>query len=692
MTTVGQLCVHCSPIPLDGSAPSATWALGPWKRVQGSDCPLCKVVLSAFYLLHRIAPGHDLETSTTSTDAIIYWASKVGPGRRGAFAIFPPLEGIWICKTGPFMEDNPDSQVEFLKPVIEAQLEISRLSTWISTCTIFHSGQCSSNEPAFRQVFPELPCLRLIDVQRGSLVELRSIPRYVTLSYVWGDSATIRLTNTNRRDLMKTGGIEKAWKKIPRTIRDAIQLVRKLGVRYLWVDVLCLIQNDPSDVASGINYMDEIFETSWLTIIAACGHNADSVLPGVQEGSRPRIVNATRITDDASFGIYIELDALLERTVYASRAWTYYNFYLKCSYARKANITPTIRFQEQLLARRSIYFVENQVYLRCREDIFSEQLVDRPHETPNASDSELRMSNIASFREPIADYIAILGHYTRRTLSDQNDILRALAGIIRRLEERLGCRFLQGLPTAVFDAFILFRRNNTGGVLRRRKCFPSYSWTGWKGQIELDRPGLTTLNKWLEEKTWIIWYEMSPSGELKLVWNSDSSLDDQKPYPAYGRRNPFHGQGGLLGNVDSVRTHPTQHLPPDIPVLEYPTLQFWTLSLRFKLWIKDIFSGTACIIGTQGDEVGMITLDGVEDTTIFECTEPLEFILLSAYSLINGPVELMNLQDAMTPKYHVLLLEWIGNVAERRGIGIIDQSAVVKGFAPGPEWKEILLG
>jgi hypothetical protein len=209
----------------------------------------------------------------------------------------------------------------FLKPTLESEFEVGRLSEWISTCNLAHAEKCCVKTADFEQSFPGLDVVRFIDVEQASIVELRAVPRYLALSYVWGEVANIRLTTGNRSSLLLPGGIRKAGPKIPRTVRDAIELVRRLDARYLWVDTLCLVQNDPADLARGVNVMDGIYERSWLTIIAADGHNANAGLPGIQEGSRFGRI-ATRITDDISMGVYERLDDLLASSVYASRAWT----------------------------------------------------------------------------------------------------------------------------------------------------------------------------------------------------------------------------------------------------------------------------------------------------------------------------------------------------------------------------------
>jgi hypothetical protein len=205
---------------------------------------------------------------------------------------------------------------------LDAKFDVGRLNTWISTCAQRHSGQCGIETASFEDSFPGLGIVRFIDVVQLSIVELRTVPRYVALSYVWGEVPAIRLTTVSRAGFFQPGGIQKAWDFLPRTIQDAIELVRKLGVRYLWVDALCLLQNDPDDTARGVKVMDEIYERSWLTIVAASGHDANAGLPGVREGSRYPGAAAIPVAEDVSVGLFVPLDRLLKCSVYQTRAWT----------------------------------------------------------------------------------------------------------------------------------------------------------------------------------------------------------------------------------------------------------------------------------------------------------------------------------------------------------------------------------
>jgi hypothetical protein len=68
--------------------------------------------------------------------------------------------------------------------------------------------------------------------------------------------------------------------------------------------------------------MDKIYTKAWLTIIAAHGHNAGAGLPGISWTSRVLDGNIVKVTKEASVGLYEDLDIVMDRTVYSTRAWT----------------------------------------------------------------------------------------------------------------------------------------------------------------------------------------------------------------------------------------------------------------------------------------------------------------------------------------------------------------------------------
>ncbi|EFQ33781.1 heterokaryon incompatibility protein [Colletotrichum graminicola M1.001] len=326
------LCKRCSTIPLTPDAQKAGiddvkfksrgggWLLGPGTRVQNRKCPFCKLVTRAFSILYQTDVAKEEKALSMREAVEVMEFRRRGPGGRRGFTIDGATLQNWICQV-PFSAEDT-APYAYLKPVIESVFDVDRLSKWMSVCSASHGENCSVIAQDFSTAFPGLHVLRLIDVQEEFLVELRTIPQYVALSYVWGEVPSVRLSAANKSQLLRRGGLKAAWSALPRTITDAFELVRKLGARYLWIDALCLLQNDPTDLDRGVNVMDQIYELSWLTIVAACGHNADAGLPGIGEGSRAEIHTAFPIVEDVSMGIYVPLDRLLKCSVYSTRAWT----------------------------------------------------------------------------------------------------------------------------------------------------------------------------------------------------------------------------------------------------------------------------------------------------------------------------------------------------------------------------------
>jgi hypothetical protein len=146
----------------------------------------------------------------------------------------------------------------------------------------------------------------------------------MALSYVCGFAPNFRLARANRSRLMQYEGLRpiQALGQLPMTIGDAITLSQRLKIRYLWIDSLCLIQDDPEDLERGIRVMNHIYERAFITISAAYGYDADARLPGVQPSFRePRVV-VSEIKPGICLGVCMSPALRLKRTVYETRAWT----------------------------------------------------------------------------------------------------------------------------------------------------------------------------------------------------------------------------------------------------------------------------------------------------------------------------------------------------------------------------------
>ncbi|KAG0649026.1 hypothetical protein D0Z07_5064 [Hyphodiscus hymeniophilus] len=206
------------------------------------------------------------------------------------------------------------------KLITKAEVEPALATKWLSLCQEYHGDTCAAL-PSRRPDRQETP-LRLIDVQQLCIVEAAGPCEYFALSYVWGDTPQQPLLQNNVEVLQQWGALIDCWHRIPQTIRDAVQLTQRMNARYLWVDSLCLVQDDESDMRSGIMSMDSIYELATLTLVAANAADATAGLPGVRKQSRVVRQMVAHINEEVSFLVIHELEAVLKNTAYNGRGWT----------------------------------------------------------------------------------------------------------------------------------------------------------------------------------------------------------------------------------------------------------------------------------------------------------------------------------------------------------------------------------
>lgn len=103
--------------------------------------------------------------------------------------------------------------------------------------------------------------IRLTDINDKSPVS------YAALSYCWGDLKANEFQTTQATVASRYEGVD--FRQLPRTIKDAVTTTRALGLEYLWVDSLCIIQDDKDDKNREIADMSRIFGNSTITISAA---------------------------------------------------------------------------------------------------------------------------------------------------------------------------------------------------------------------------------------------------------------------------------------------------------------------------------------------------------------------------------------------------------------------------------------
>jgi hypothetical protein len=220
---------------------------------------------------------------------------------------------------------------------IGRQLQQDRVSPtlirrWLQQCEQIHGPMCTNmnynhridakdTKPKPNQLNDLLKVLHFIDVQNSCLTTVSSPVRYLALSYVWRKTKFSHTMKANLPDRIRPGALSTIAQELPAVILDAITLTRDIGERYLWIDSLCIVQDDNTSKTQTINKMNVVYENAVLTLIAASGNNADDGLPGVRPGSRTEVQQVATVGTDLKFIVPHNLQGLDDST-WATRAWT----------------------------------------------------------------------------------------------------------------------------------------------------------------------------------------------------------------------------------------------------------------------------------------------------------------------------------------------------------------------------------
>ncbi|KAI0799372.1 heterokaryon incompatibility protein-domain-containing protein [Xylaria sp. FL0064] len=646
------LCDVCTTIGFDddGSDRKTVFSLGFLDNLkQRPSCPFCKFVLDSMQD-ERIIHMQPIDHYTTHEIRIF----RQGP-KRLAIQPLPSYSQVLF-----------GSEVKgFDRVASSSQIDFDMVRRWLKTCERTHE-RCIPNEGPFNV---DLSFFRCIDVEDMCITPVPITSQYVALSCKWGECKPFLLLNPNKDDLFAKDGLRRNWDSIPKTIQDSIDFVRCVGCRYVWIDQLCLVQDDDDDRSTGITAMDLVYEQAYFTIITGSGTDANSGLPGVREGNRS---SSHQVTSEVLPGVNLVLrhaiQDIITKSEYHHRGWT---------------------FQEYYLSRRKIIFIDDTVYFKCHEDSWQE-LEDGLRARPDPT-TELGQA----LHKPSGDVYHLLGQllnkYTTRELKVPTDYVFAMAGVCRRLADYAQCGLLFGIPVPALDWFLLFYPNKTG--LRRRDEFPSWAWAEWYGQVYYNY-GSSNVTKWTAASTWITWYKRSPSGELTPVWD--------KAEERASRANELFGHLCDVSRTEASKDPLSE--PIDKP---YSLLQFWTISASFSLHKIDQEDGeklmwsyglywTPTIYGLRdkdGTSCGFVTLDN--PAKIGGDGQSAEFILLSLSAEQSQGTASWTPANQATDSggrfFWVLMIELEKGVAERKGIGKIRRNALASAVDPGIAWKEIML-
>ncbi|KAF6815761.1 heterokaryon incompatibility protein [Colletotrichum plurivorum] len=413
-----------------------------------SGCVLCRI------LQEEIRQSSSGSTCTVVITLYYIWGDRFAFSGMGLAALVADLEwfgSLPLSQSGP--GDHPHSVVfavesdheivkswlripESRKQQVLCQENIAFMKDSISFCEV----QCGH-----ARVESMIPT-RLVDVAFGSkvrLVEKRDCgetfnhqpPKFAALSYCWGDKGNQLQTTTATIASHKDGIDDEMF---PQAIRDAIQVCRLLDIRYLWVDALCIIQDDAADWQQESSSMGLIYNNALVTLVAASSSSCDETFIHRQY-SKVTLPFVSRLNQSVvgQYGLFPSGYGAQETT----GGWPFLDE-SKSAWQRRG-----WTLQEDIMSTRKLIFGVSMIHFQCSSSNLQENnfagfkaRLKGPDilERNKSLQDLLNIKSSASFSTLYTFWEELLSTYSRRALTRESDRLPAISGIAKVCSDILG--------------------------------------------------------------------------------------------------------------------------------------------------------------------------------------------------------------------------------------------------------------
>ncbi|KAI1749902.1 heterokaryon incompatibility protein-domain-containing protein [Xylaria castorea] len=395
---------------------------------------------------------------------------------------------------------DPASSTVSTRPIAKypgSSTNLVKMSSWLKDCQEHHS--CKNMPGAMPMRLIEIMgTSETISLRLRQTEEVGRVP-FAALSYCWGGEQPMKCLSSN----IVSYGTAIPFEKQPPTIKDAVKVCQGMGLQYLWIDALCIIQDDPNDKSVEIAKMISIYGSATVTIAAARSSSATGGFLGERyPGPREGAIVSYRCFDGTLGSItLVQLDDGVEWgdpiEPIDERGWT---------------------LQERLLSSRIIEFGSRQTRWICpgtrasglslegftdgwRRDVnFSSK---RNTEALDFDKIRTMKSTIDFYGQPrtsqFDEYLKAMRHwenicetFTERALTLSSDRALAISGIAQIFAELSGDQYIAGLWKSYFHSALLwkieynhfYRRYITPPATYQG---PSWSWLSVNGPVKFSR-------------------------------------------------------------------------------------------------------------------------------------------------------------------------------------------------------------
>lgn len=297
-------------------------------------------------------------------------------------------------------------------------------------------------------IHSEVPRLR-IDI------ELQKPAPYATLSHCWGSLDFLKLTKDKLPQFRN--GIPLS--SLTRTFREAIEISKYLGIGYIWIDSLCIIQDSEEDWKWESALMADVYGQCTVNIAATAATDGN-------DGcffNRDKTWRRQLSYDHQEYDLFAESDLFPTKNSLAERAWV---------------------LQERYLSPSTVHFGDRQVYFEC--GVFAAcEIFPAGYREPNTTSAFQRPKRSATRK----DWSDIVYEYSRCQLTKSQDKLVALGGLAKLVQESTPHRYLCGMWEEDLIAQLEWHTlpwSATGLPTHKRivpYVAPTWSWASINGKI-----------------------------------------------------------------------------------------------------------------------------------------------------------------------------------------------------------------
>ncbi|KAJ4990263.1 heterokaryon incompatibility protein [Stagonosporopsis vannaccii] len=305
--------------------------------------------------------------------------------------------------------------------------------------------------------------VRLIETATWSRADHKSpsfkegYKQYVTLSHCWGGLVSHRLLRSNYNDFIH--GIPVG--DLPKTFQDAIYFAASLDdVEYIWIDSLCIIQEDADDWHKEAAVMGRVYSETYLNLSATAAVNSTG---GLFKNGDFELLKEDEVTLDIE-GLPMAYDRKAipqcpqQRIRFLSRQCTIVDASFWDNKVDKGPVnTRGWVLQERLMSPRVLHFCRDQVGWECACHDAAYKLTARRLHLSKTSDQHSNHSRVIGYiyqrltndariaYSPFDLWAAVVNAYTKTALTQPKDKLIALSGLARIMSEETSCAYVAGL-------------------------------------------------------------------------------------------------------------------------------------------------------------------------------------------------------------------------------------------------------